>query len=307
MSKKRVYSLTALVIVMTISLCGCSKEKNDRKTEVISVSTEETTAGTTVETTETVTEASSESTSEQIKLPKAGVHSMDNLMLTAMLPVGNTMYIWGGGWNEADTGSGVEAVTIGVSERWAEFAAMQDESYDYNQTRYQIHDGLDCTGYIGWLVYNVVYDKNGSEEDGFVGYGDLSKQFSDYGFGTFKEKDEVTEWKPGDIMCMDTHIWMSLGMCEDNSVLLVHSSPPGVKISGTRLSDGSKSEAVYLAEEYMSKYYPDWYNKYPDCGVSYDYLTTASQMRWSESYLDDPNNIQDMTAREVMEFIFSNR
>ena len=43
---------------------------------------------------------------------------------TALLPVGSTMYVYGGGWNEADTGAGIEAVTLGVSAEWAEFAAM---------------------------------------------------------------------------------------------------------------------------------------------------------------------------------------
>ena len=80
---------------------------------------------------------------------------MERLLRTSLLPVGQTMYIWGGGWNQDDAGAGIEAVTLGVSKRWAEYAAWQTEQYDFDQTRYQSHDGLDCSGYIGWLLYNV--------------------------------------------------------------------------------------------------------------------------------------------------------
>ena len=41
--------------------------------------------------------------------------TLKELLLTALQPVGSTMYVWGGGWNEADTGAGPDAVTIGVS------------------------------------------------------------------------------------------------------------------------------------------------------------------------------------------------
>lgn len=45
--------------------------------------------------------------------------TLENLLKTALLPIGNTMYIYGGGWNEEDTGAGIEAMTIGVSHKWA--------------------------------------------------------------------------------------------------------------------------------------------------------------------------------------------
>lgn len=40
--------------------------------------------------------------------------SMERLLRTSLLPVGQTMYIWGGGWNQDDAGAGIEAVTLGV-------------------------------------------------------------------------------------------------------------------------------------------------------------------------------------------------
>ena len=57
--------------------------------------------------------------------------SMERLLRTSLLPVGQTMYIWGGGWNQDDAGAGIEAVTLGVSKRWAEYAAWQTEQYDF--------------------------------------------------------------------------------------------------------------------------------------------------------------------------------
>ena len=87
-----------------------------------------------------------------LRQPVPGEKTLANLLVTAKAPLGSTMYIWGGGWNEEDTAAGEEATSIGVSARWAEFAALQGATYDYNTTRYQIHDGLDCSGYVGWLV-----------------------------------------------------------------------------------------------------------------------------------------------------------
>ena len=60
--------------------------------------------------------------------------SLEHFLEIAMEPVGQTMYVWGGGWNEEDTGAGVEAVTIGVSDQWASFFEEQDASYDYQNT-----------------------------------------------------------------------------------------------------------------------------------------------------------------------------
>ena len=76
------------------------------------------------------------------------------------MPIGKTMYIYGGGWNENDTGAGIEAMTLGIDPKWAEFAQKQDSSYnfkdyDYKQNKEYIHLGLDCSGYIGWLLYNI--------------------------------------------------------------------------------------------------------------------------------------------------------
>jgi cell wall-associated NlpC family hydrolase len=255
-------------------------------------------------TTETMNMVNNDSnTRGKNNLPQAGIKSIANLLMTGKQPIGKTMYIWGGGWNEADTGAGVEAVHIGVSSTWAEFAASQNASYDYKNTRYQIHNGLDCSGFIGWTVYNVLNNTNGGT--GYVMKATtMAQTFSENGWGTYTPAGKVKDWKPGDVMSMKGHVWFSLGMCEDGSVVVMHASPPGTRICGTNLSDGSKSQAVKLAESYMSKYYPNWYAKYPDCSETINYLSDSGQMRWNTKTLSDAEGIQKMNAKQVLEFLY---
>ena len=238
-------------------------------------------------------------------LPEDGRHpafvdySMDGLLKNALLPVGNTMYIWGGGWNEEDTGAGIEAVTIGVSPRWKEFADKQTAAYDYQKYSYHIHDGLDCTGYIGWLVYNSLNRKSGYE--GCVSTK-VTASFVSRGWGSIVNTKTP---QPGDICETSTHVWMSLGTCADGSILLIHSSPPGVSICGTLLPNGAKSRAVTLAEKLMSTYYPDWYKRFPNCSRSYSYITSASVFRWNTATLSDEHGLGNMNANEIADYLFN--
>jgi len=229
--------------------------------------------------------------------------SLLDFLKIAVQPVGQTMYVWGGGWNEEDTAAGIEAVTIGVSPRWAEFASRQTSSYDHNTTRYQIHDGLDCSGYVGWAVYNVLETQNGLE--GYVGKStQMAQVLASRGLGTYISASAMTDWQPGDICSMKGHVWISLGMCSDGSVLLLHASPPGVIFSGTLLADGSTSQAINLAKQIMSSHFPEWYEKFPDCSRSYSYLTGSSAMRWSQNVLSDPEAISRMEAQDVVTYLF---
>ncbi|MBO5510013.1 MAG: hypothetical protein J5962_06100 [Lachnospiraceae bacterium] len=235
---------------------------------------------------------------------------LSNLIDTALEPLGSTMYVWGGGWNEEDTGAGIEAITMGLSPRWAQFTALQDSTYDFTKTKYQIHDGLDCSGYIGWMLYNIF-------PNGDTGYvmksGDMAITLSSYGWGSYTPVQYVTDWKTGDIMSMQGHVWMVLTECDDGSVLLIHSSPPGVRICGTAppgistecLVDPNRplSSAEQLATQIMSENYPDWYRRYPDCSVSCDYLTSASQFRWGSDTLTDTLGIRDMDDKTFVDYL----
>lgn len=244
-------------------------------------------------------------------LPVKGKSTLLNFLQTAMEPVGHTMYIWGGGWNKEDTAAGDDAKRIGVNPEWEQFAEKQTSSYDFNTTRYQWGKGLDCSGFVGWTVYNVLNTQPGNQ--GYV-YSSrkIVNAYGALGFGTVTDRQKVTKHMPGDIMgttCWDCgHVYIVLGECKDGSVVLVHSAPPGVKISGTPSKQGKKdSQAYRLAQKYMKQYYPDWYKKYPDCSVNQLFLTHYSCMRWDytgRKVMWDPEGIRNMSAEKVLKLLF---
>lgn len=242
-------------------------------------------------------------------LPAPGVKSLENFLRTALLPLGNTMYVWGGGWNEEDTGAGEEAVSLGVSPQWKTFADLQTKDYDYRQTRYQIHDGLDCSGYVGWTVYNTMKTEDGGE--GYVFKStDTAELYAGNGWGDFTPASQVKDWLAGDIMSMKGHVWICLGTCEDGSVLLLHSSPPGVRLCGTPVpgdssESGHASQAVSLAEEYLSVHCPEWFQRFPDCRAKAAYLQDSGQMRWNKETFPDADEIRALTPEELLETLFS--
>lgn len=283
------------VLLAMLMLCGCAPQQSADPDPTVH-STVQTTLSTTLPTIPTQTTVPTEPQEPE------KVSILDFLRIAAT-PVGSTMYVWGGGWNEEDTGAGVEAVTLGASPRWAEFAGLQDTSYDYNNTRYQIHDGLDCSGYVGWAVYNALETENGA--DGYVcASTQMARNLADRGLGQYIPAEQMTVWLPGDVMSMQGHCWIVVGMCADGSVLLVHSSPPGVRFCGTKLADGSNSQAVALAETIMRVHAPDWYDRYPGCASSVSYLEKSSAMRWSLDVLGDDEGLRQMDAEAVVQAIF---
>ncbi len=226
----------------------------------------------------------------------------------ALKPMGTTLYVYGGGWNKEDTGAGEEATTLGLSPAWGEFYRSQDASYDSSQYRYQIEKGLDCSGYVGWTIYNTLETENGKP-----GYVFLSREFGDrlaeMGYGNNVPREAVDGYIPGDIMSssIDYHVWISLGQCPDGSVVLLHSSPPGVRICGTAAPDGTQSsQAVSIAERFMSERYPDWYSRYPDCYKGMSYLTNYSRFRWGD-IMYDPDGYGSLTPEQVLTDLFMMR
>ena len=294
--KKRLYIIVSIWI-MVLLMTGCSN-----KGEQSGSTKEEKTVGVWQEeqrTPESLTETSDQSSGEvgtkQAEIPEV---TMDRLFRTALLPVGSTMYVWGGGWNEEDNGAGTGATTIGLYPRWAEFAGQQDDTYVAKEHRYEILNGLDCSGYIGWLVYNLFEQESG--RDGYVFKStETAAQYSALGWGEYLEQPE--EFRPGDIVSMKGHVWLSLGTCEDGSVALVHASPPGVSLCGTLSPEGEETQAVALARRYMEEYYPDWQKKYPNRGVGHSYLEHVTLMRWNEETLSDAQKWQAMRAEQVLE------
>ena len=239
---------------------------------------------------------------------KNGYSTIKNFLSVALSPVGSTMYVWGGGWNKADTAAGKEAKTVGLYSGWRSFAKNKKAGYNYRNYRYQIHNGLDCSGYVGWCIYNVINTKNGKK--GYVySASKQAKKFSEMGFGSFTPAASVKNYKAGDILSSSGHVWIAVGECADGSVVLLHSSPPGVQLSGTATSSGKKnSEAYRLAKKYMKKYYKSWYNKYPEVSKGTSYLTDYSRMRWDtdslSAVLTDPDGYQNMNAKQVLKDLF---
>ena len=318
---KRCYLIAWLVINVTIILgiTGCSSSSNeDNTSSYISIENDVTTLITGDETTSgsiykdvTTSLENDENTTSNIEDTTSDIGvsedkypsdiSIRKLLNVAVQPLGSTMYIWGGGWNEEDTAAGPSATMIGVNPQWKIYADVQDKNFDYKEHRYEINNGLDCSGYVGWVMYNVLQEKDGQE--GYVYKAStMSKIYSELGLGEYIEKP--TEFLAGDIVSMRKHVWICLGTCEDGSVLLIHSSPPGVTISGTPLADGNKSQAQQLAEEYMKKYFSGWYERYPDCSVSNSYISDVTVFRWSDKIMKDLKEYQGYSGEKILQIIF---
>lgn len=252
-----------------------------------------------------------------------GLCTVKNFLSTAIQPVGTTCYIWGGGWNDEDTGAGDTSKYIGVYPMWKQFFEQQDENYDF--CNYAVSEsgkavapipkylplGLDCSGYRGWALYNIFHTKSG-EGDGYIfPHVRRVSHFVESGWGDSTKPEDIKDYKAGDILDTPGHVYICIGQCSDKSVVFVHSSPPGVHICGTVTPDGNeKSEAVELAKKYMTKYYPEWDKKFSHHGYmrNINYLTKYTQLRWNtSSAVKDPDNYEKMTPEEVLKDLFDEK
>jgi hypothetical protein len=114
---------------------------------------------------------------------------------------------------------------------------------------------------------------------------------------------------PVNLSLSEGHVYIVVGQCSDGSVVLLHSSPPGVMITGTTTRSGDKnSEAIRLAKQYMKKYYPAFNSKFPDTSRSASYLTNYAQMRWfvgkTTSLMSDPEGYRYKNAQQVLQDLF---
>lgn len=243
---------------------------------------------------------------------KDSTSTIKNFLTTALAPVGSTMYIWGGGWNKADTGAGTDGLRIGLNPSWRKFCIKQKANYNYRKYRFAFGKGLDCSGFVGWSIYNITKIKNGKSGEGYVMKASKTASvYAKYGWGTYKKAKAVKDWKSGDIMSSPTHVYIVVGGCADGSVVLVHSSPAGVRLSGTPDKKGrTNSEAVRLAKKYMKKYYPSWYKRYPSCEKGRSYLTDYAQFRWKvgmRKMISDPDGYQKKDARQVLKDLYGGK
>ena len=60
----------------------------------------------------------------------------------------------------------------------------------------------------------------------------------------------------------------------------------------------------------MQKYFPTWYQKFPNCSRDGSYLTNYSQMRWDISgnmIMSDPDKYRNKTADQILADLFRSR
>lgn len=234
-----------------------------------------------------------------------GTKTIKNYLLGALQPVGQALYVWGGGWNDS--------TRKGVSPIWTEWYASQDSSYDYNNYRdlstANRAKGLDCSGFVGWAAYQVMHTQSGVGSGYTVVSGDVGSYYRSLGWGSIVTQANLasTDYKlyPGDIGYNDGHTWIVLGQCSDKSVVIVHSTPQaGCQISGTPTPSGNySSEAIALAEKYMSRY--AGYTKYDYHTSSGNYIRQGNFLRWNSSTLSDPDGYKNMTADQILADLFS--
>lgn len=225
--------------------------------------------------------------------------TLTKFLKTMIQPVGNTLYVWGGGHDAWTDGDGLR---IGMNPKWKQFYNQQGASYNYTKHRYEYQNGLDCSGLVSWAVYNTYNTKSNQKE---TAYSSTSTGFPAYltnkGFGSHGKVSGGT-FTPGDVVSMTGHVWVVLGMCLDGSLVIVHATPPVVQISGTVNTTGStNSEAVKLAKAYMKKYYSDAAGKYNLCIASKAYVNNVDRFQWSSSSMRDPDGLRNMTAAQVLE------
>ena len=225
--------------------------------------------------------------------------TLTKFLKTMIQPVGNTLYVWGGGHDAWTDGDGLR---IGMNPKWKQFYNQQGASYNYTKHRYEYQNGLDCSGLVSWAVYNTYNTKSNQKE---TAYSSTSTGFPAYltnkGFGSHGRVSGGT-FTPGDVVSMTGHVWVVLGMCSDGSLVIVHATPPVVQISGTVNTAGStNSEAVKLANAYMKKYYSDAAGKYNLCIASKAYVNNVDRFQWSSGSMRDPDGLRNMTAAQVLE------
>ena len=234
-----------------------------------------------------------------------GSKTIKNYLAGALQPVGQALYVWGGGWNDS--------TRKGISPTMTAFYNSQSSSYDYNNYRdlstANRAKGFDCSGFVGWAAYQVMQSQSGIGSGYTVVSGSVGSSYASRGWGSILTQSNLAsnDWKlyPGDVGYDDGHTWIVLGQCKDKSAVIVHSTPnAGVQISGTCTPSGDySSEAIALAQKYMSKY--PGYTKYAYHTSSGNYVRRGNYLRWNRSTLSDPDGYLNMTADQILANLFS--
>lgn len=237
--------------------------------------------------------------------------TIENFLLGALQPVGNTLYVWGGGWAQPT------ATYIGVYPEWKVWYDSQSGSYDFSnyqdlsaETRSK---GLDCSGFVGWSTYQVMETKSGVGSGYVAEASTIASVYASRGYGTLRnqttlsKKDYIGQFKPGDVGSMSGHTFIVLGQCSDGSLgdRPLHTAVRAHQRDADA-GRGWDSEAITLAQRYMNQYYPSLMKKFnSSCSVGTSYIRASNMMRWKTNTLADPDGYKSKTAGQVLEDLFS--
>ena len=291
-------------------------------------------------------EASFHPNDTRLSLVNNGAPTIKNLMIRALNEVGRVMYIWGGGRN-VPSGARLRIIdTVGESPRWLEFASeidskMKSGNYDYNFKNFcnvsknskgeeqlgvassHIGKGLDCSGFMAWLLMNTLSSEDLTHESFVVRAKYMTELFTKRRLGEFTEFGKIDKVYPGDIISMnqgyddderledESHVYLALGQFNDGSIILIDMSPPTVRIRGTRDRNSSRdsngkltSMAIRTAEEYMRNYFPNTYASFPNCTCSSDDYRLDSKMHWDTTSdsrkISDPDRYQSFSPTQIL-------
>ena len=277
---------------------------------------------------------------------------MKNFISTAFQPVGTTLYVFGGGWDFQDLGTSYEGRTIGISKNWVKFFDDQNVNYTYrdddhpNNTYYPFegyneyyYAGLDCSGYVGWTIYNNIYNDSLSHPGFVTNAKKIANNLEKENYGKWMHTVNgstytnpnytllANELKVGDILSTNSHVMIVLGKCNDGSFIILHSTPSdsisnspggGVQMSAvnTRESGSTNCEAYKLCVEYMNKYFKKWSERYKVIVVSTstvfnfrDDVNTTGLFHWdlTSGIITDPDNYSLKSASEILIDLFESK
>lgn len=291
--------LITAIIIMVLMASGCSADDSSSGVAESTVTDSSAVTGQS-----SLADSSSEQDTDSTESQEGTadkVPTVKEFLTAALEPCGSCLYVWSGGWNEEDTAAGIEAMSMGVSPRWKQFFNENDEAYDFTTTRFQIHDGLDCTGFLGWSVYQVFGDRY--SDTGYVFQsGTVIDNYLRLFGGERTAAADVTDYRAGDIMCKDGHVFIVIAPCGDGSLLFIHASPPVVSLCGTPTPDGNTtSEAIVLAKTYMQMYFPVCSGRYDgtyERGMGF--LTEYDRYRFDETVLCDGDDYFIKTGDEIL-------
>ena len=248
------------------------------------------------------------------------------------------LYVYGGGWNRQDTGSGNTAMHIDLPQSWIDFFDRQNACYTYRNDSNPAHSyyptggwnqygyaGLDCSGYLGWTLYNTLHTESASVSDcdGYVApAAEFAHTLAQRAWGTLSRQDcgnglqEPSSFRPGDIFSMDGHVWLCIGPCRDGSIVIAHSTPSpsktdckggGVQLSALNpASDADKDcQAYRLAERFMQRY-SRWSARYQAQLLPYSVYGKLSDnphaglFQWND-FLSDKEGVRGQFAEEILQ------